>query len=96
MVRWDEPDDEGKTVATLARSLMPFSTGNAFHAGSGLLIQKPLGQVSEKFSSKTYRRQAMERMKLNAAFTDDLACKAQMVRDSETFRMLVENLKLKN
>ena len=38
----------------------------------------------------------MESMKLNAAFADDLAFKAQMVRDSETFRVLVENLKLKN
>ena len=86
----------GKTVANLAKSLMPFSTGNAFHAGSGLHIQKPLGQVSEKFSSKTYRRQAMESMKLNAAFADDLAFKAQVVRDSDTLRVLVENLKLKN
>ena len=38
----------------------------------------------------------MEKMNLNAAFADDVAFKAQMVKDSETFRVLVDTLKLKN
>ena len=40
MARWGEPDDVGKTVATLANGLMPFSTGDAFHVDGGLHIQK--------------------------------------------------------
>ena len=40
MARWGEPDDVGKTVATLAKGLMPFSTGDAFHVDGGLHIQK--------------------------------------------------------
>lgn len=40
MARWGEPDDVGKTVATLASGLMPFSTGDAFHVDGGLHIQK--------------------------------------------------------
>ena len=40
MARWGEPDDVGKTVATLAIGLMPFSTGDAFHVDGGLHIQK--------------------------------------------------------
>lgn len=38
--RWGEVDDVGTTVATLARGLMPFSTGEAFHVDGGLHIQK--------------------------------------------------------
>lgn len=40
IARWGEPDDVGTTVATLARGLMPFSTGDAFHVDGGLHIQK--------------------------------------------------------
>jgi 3-oxoacyl-[acyl-carrier protein] reductase len=40
IARWGEPDDVGKTVATLASGLMPFSTGDAFHVDGGLHIQK--------------------------------------------------------
>ena len=40
--------------------------------------------------------EAMDKMNLNAAFADDVTFKSQMVKDSETFRVLVDNLKLKN
>lgn len=40
MARWGEPDDVGRTVATLASGLIPFSTGDAFHVDGGLHIQK--------------------------------------------------------
>jgi 3-oxoacyl-[acyl-carrier protein] reductase len=40
IARWGEPQDVGVTVATLARGLMPFSTGDAFHVDGGLHIQK--------------------------------------------------------
>lgn len=40
IARWGEPHDVGATVATLARGLMPFSTGDAFHVDGGLHIQK--------------------------------------------------------
>ena len=40
LARWGEPEDVGQTVATLARGLMPFSTGDAFHVDGGLHIQK--------------------------------------------------------
>ena len=40
IARWGEPDDVGKTVATLASGLLPFSTGDAFHVDGGLHIQK--------------------------------------------------------
>ena len=40
MACWGEPEDVGKTVATLASGLMPFSTGDAFHVDGGLHIQK--------------------------------------------------------
>lgn len=39
---------------------------------------------------------AMDKMNLNAAFADDVAFKAQMVKDSETFRVLLDSLKLNN
>lgn len=40
--------------------------------------------------------ETMDRLNLNAAFADDVAFKAQMVHDSEMFRVLIETLKLKN
>lgn len=36
--RWGEPEDIGRAVATLARGLVPFSTGDAFHVDGGLHI----------------------------------------------------------
>lgn len=40
IARWGEPEDVGNTVATLAKGLIPFSTGDAFHVDGGLHIQK--------------------------------------------------------
>jgi NAD(P)-dependent dehydrogenase (short-subunit alcohol dehydrogenase family) len=38
--RWGEPQDVGRTVATLALGRLPFSTGDAFHVDGGLHIPK--------------------------------------------------------
>ena len=40
IARWGEPEDVGRTVATLAAGAMPFSTGAAFHVDGGLHIHK--------------------------------------------------------
>ena len=40
IARWGEPEEVGRTVATLASGLMPFSTGDAFHVDGGLHIPK--------------------------------------------------------
>jgi NAD(P)-dependent dehydrogenase (short-subunit alcohol dehydrogenase family) len=40
IARWGEPRDVGRVVATLARGLVPFSTGDSFHVDGGLHIQK--------------------------------------------------------
>ncbi len=37
--RWGEPEDVGRAAATLARGLIPFSTGDSFHIDGGLHIQ---------------------------------------------------------
>ena len=37
--RWGEPEDVGRTVATLAARLLPFNTGDAFHVDGGLHIK---------------------------------------------------------
>jgi NAD(P)-dependent dehydrogenase (short-subunit alcohol dehydrogenase family) len=38
--RWGEPEDVGRTVATLASGALPFTTGDAFHVDGGLHIPK--------------------------------------------------------
>lgn len=40
MGRWGAPEDVGRTVATLASGLMPFSTGGAYTVDGGLHITK--------------------------------------------------------
>ena len=40
--------------------------------------------------------EALDKMNLNAAYADSATFKSQMVLDTETFRALVEKLKLKN
>jgi NAD(P)-dependent dehydrogenase (short-subunit alcohol dehydrogenase family) len=37
--RWGEAEDVGRTVAALARRLLPFNTGDAFHVDGGLHIK---------------------------------------------------------
>ena len=37
--RWGQPEDIGRTIATLASGAMPFTTGEAFHVDGGLHIQ---------------------------------------------------------
>ena len=38
--RWGEPADVGATVATLARGLMPFATGEVLHVGGGIHLHR--------------------------------------------------------
>ena len=40
MPRWGEPEDIGRTVATLASGALPFSTGNVFNVDGGLHIPR--------------------------------------------------------
>jgi NAD(P)-dependent dehydrogenase (short-subunit alcohol dehydrogenase family) len=40
IARWGEPDDVGRTVATLACGDLPFVTGDAVHVDGGLHIQR--------------------------------------------------------
>ena len=38
--RWGEPQDVGKTVATIARGLLPFATGEILNVGGGLHLHR--------------------------------------------------------
>lgn len=40
LARWGEPEDVGRTVATLASGRMPYSTGHAFHVDGGIHIRR--------------------------------------------------------
>ena len=64
--------------------------------GTPANVVNTLKAVALKSMSEPVLIDAMDRMNLNAAFADDVIFKTQMVRDSETFRVLVDNLKLKN
>lgn len=64
--------------------------------GTPANVVNTLKSVALKSMNEPVLMDAMDRMNLNAAFADDVIFKTQMVRDSETFRVLVDNLKLKN
>ena len=38
--RWGEPDDVGKTIATIATGLLPFATGEVLNVGGGLHLHR--------------------------------------------------------
>lgn len=38
--RWGEPDDVGATVATIARGLLPFATGEVLNVGGGMHLHR--------------------------------------------------------
>lgn len=59
-------------------------------------VVETLKGVALKSMSEPALIETMDRLNLNAAFADDVAFKAQMVHDSEMFRVLIETLKLKN
>ena len=40
MQRWGEPDDVGTTVATIARGLLPFATGEVLNVGGGMHLHR--------------------------------------------------------
>ena len=64
--------------------------------GTPANVVNALKAVALKSMSEPVLIEAMDKMNLNAAFADDAAFKAQMVKDSETFRVLVDSLKLKS
>ena len=64
--------------------------------GTPAHVVNTLKIAAAKSMTEPVLMEAMDKMNLNAAFADDTAFKAQMVKDSETFRVLVDNLKLKN
>ena len=88
------------SVPTMKERNIDLSVGS--WAGLGVPKNTPakvvdtLKTVALKSMSEPVLIEAMDKMNLNAAFADDAAFKNQMVKDSETFRILVDNLKLKN
>lgn len=64
--------------------------------GTPANVVNTLKTVALKSMNEPVLIEAMDKMNLNAVFADDVAFKAQMVKDSEMFRVLVDNLKLKN
>jgi 3-oxoacyl-[acyl-carrier protein] reductase len=40
LARWGEPDDVGTTVATIARGLLPFATGEVLNVGGGVQLHR--------------------------------------------------------
>jgi NAD(P)-dependent dehydrogenase (short-subunit alcohol dehydrogenase family) len=38
--RWGEPADVGTTVATIARGLLPFATGEVLNVGGGMHLHR--------------------------------------------------------
>ena len=88
------------SVPTMKERNIDLSVGS--WAGLGVPRNTPakvvdtLKTVALKSMNEPVLIEAMDKMNLNAAFADDAAFKNQMVKDSETFRILVDNLKLKN
>lgn len=89
-----------ESVPTLKERNIDVSVGSwaglGVPKGTPAKVVETLKVVALKSMSEPVLIEAMEKMNLNAAFADDTAFKAQMLKDSETFRVLVENLKLKN
>jgi len=40
LARWGTPEDVGTTVATIARGLIPFATGEVLNVGGGLHLHR--------------------------------------------------------
>jgi tripartite-type tricarboxylate transporter receptor subunit TctC len=71
-------------------------------AGPGVAKNTPaqvvevLKRVAQRAMNEPVLLETLDRLNLNAAYADDATFKAQMVRDTEAFRVLVDKLKLKN
>ena len=89
-----------EAVPTMKERNLDLSMGS--WAGLGVPKYTPakvvdlLKAVVMKAMAEPVLLEALDKMNLNAAFADDTAFRNQMIRDSETFRVLVETLKLKN
>ena len=89
-----------ETVPTLKERNIDLSVGS--WAGLGVPKNTPAPAVNylKMVAAKTIMEPAlletMDKLLLNPAYADDVAFKNQMMRDSDYFRVLVENLKLKN
>ena len=88
------------TVPTLKERNIDVSVGSwaglGVPKGTPANVVNALKTVALKSMNEPILIEAMDKMNLNAVFADDVTFKAQMLRDSETFRVLVDNLKLKN
>lgn len=88
-----------ESVPTLKERNIDVSVGSwaglGVPKGTPANVVNTLKTVALKSLSEPVLIEAMDKMNLNAAFADDATFKAQMVRDSEMFRVLVDNLKLK-
>jgi len=89
-----------EAVPTLKERNIDLSVGS--WAGLGVPKNTPaqavnyLKMVAAKTIAEPALLETMDKLLLNPAYADDVAFKSQMVRDSEYFRVLVDNLKLKN
>ena len=89
-----------EAVPTLKERNIDLSVGS--WAGLGVPKNTPaqavnyLKMVAAKTITEPALLETMDKLLLNPAYADDVAFKSQMMRDSEYFRVLVDNLKLKN
>lgn len=63
--------------------------------GTPARVVETLKTVAAKSMQEPSLLETIDKMNLNASFADDAAFKAQMARDNETFRVLVDKLQLK-
>ena len=88
-----------ESVPTLKERNIDVSVGSwaglGVPKGTPANVVNTLKTVALKFLSEPVLIEAMDKMNLNAAFADDARFKAQIVKDSEMFRVLMDKLKLK-
>ena len=89
-----------ETVPTLKERKIDLSIGS--WAGLGVPKNTPpevveyLKNIAQKSMAEPVLIEALDKMNLNASYADSTAFKNQMIRDTDTFKVLVEKLKLRN
>ena len=89
-----------ETVPTLKERKIDLSIGS--WAGLGVPKNTPpevveyLKNIAQKSMAEPVLIEALDKMNLNASYADSAAFKNQMIRDTDTFKVLVEKLKLRN
>ena len=88
-----------ETVPTLKERKIDLSIGS--WAGLGVPKNTPpevveyLKNIAQKSMAEPVLIEALDKMNLNASYADSAAFKNQMIRDTDTFKVLVEKLKLR-